>query len=248
MSTLEELLEQVRPLLPWDYKRDDGQFIVDAKGNIVAEVPCQGVNPEYGVLIVAAVNGLNRLVREPQHAQTLTERIVCEAMDAAWSPGAREYDRTIIAEKLNAALASMLPVTEGRKEGQDDILAALADAVEELLPGTGLSWDVAKNDESALAWLKRVIKRSAQEPQHTAVITGKMIQEATNDYWGGIPINHANADEIAKRLNAALASTPQPAIEQLECEMCDRPITNRTYICSDCWNKAVASAKPGDGR
>lgn len=46
---------------------------------------------------------------------------------------------------------------EERLDGQDDILAALADAVEELLPGVGLSWDVSKNEESAKEWLKRVI-------------------------------------------------------------------------------------------
>jgi hypothetical protein len=45
-------------------------------------------------------------------------------------------------------------------KAQDDILAALADAVEELLPGMGLGWDVSKNDESAVAWLKRVVARA----------------------------------------------------------------------------------------
>lgn len=43
---------------PWEYLRDEGQFIVDARGEIVAEIPCQGCDPDAGELIVRAVNSM----------------------------------------------------------------------------------------------------------------------------------------------------------------------------------------------
>ena len=94
------------------------------------------------------------------------------------------------------------------------------------------------------------LDRLAREPQPaTMKLTAEQIREVFESYWSGTSsISEKAAEFIAGRLNAALASTPQAAIEQLECEMCDKPITNRTYICSDCWNKAVAPAKTGGGR
>lgn len=47
--------------LPWQWLPDEGQFIVDAKGNIVAEIPCQGCNPIDGEFLVTAVNERERL-------------------------------------------------------------------------------------------------------------------------------------------------------------------------------------------
>ena len=44
--------------LPWAWLPNEGQFIVDAKGNIVGEIPCQGCNPNDGRLIVETVNNL----------------------------------------------------------------------------------------------------------------------------------------------------------------------------------------------
>jgi len=44
---------------PWHYLRNEGQFIVDANGDIVAEIPCQGCNDNAGDLIVLAVNSLS---------------------------------------------------------------------------------------------------------------------------------------------------------------------------------------------
>lgn len=41
---------------PWKWWPKEGQFIVDADRNIVAEIPCQGANPADGKLIVDAVN------------------------------------------------------------------------------------------------------------------------------------------------------------------------------------------------
>ena len=48
--------------LPWAWLSDEGQFIVDAKRNIVAEVPCQGCNPTDGALLVHRVNRWDELV------------------------------------------------------------------------------------------------------------------------------------------------------------------------------------------
>ncbi len=49
-------------LRPWRYLRDEGQFIVADKDRIVAEIPCQGCNPEDGELIVRAVNSFDDLL------------------------------------------------------------------------------------------------------------------------------------------------------------------------------------------
>jgi len=42
--------------LPWRWDEDAGCFIIDARGNVVAEIPCQGGNRADGPLIVSAVN------------------------------------------------------------------------------------------------------------------------------------------------------------------------------------------------
>ncbi len=46
---------------PWTWMPDDGQFILDARGNIVAEIPCQGANPADGPLIAATPELLEAL-------------------------------------------------------------------------------------------------------------------------------------------------------------------------------------------
>lgn len=48
--------------LPWEWLPDEGQFIVDSRKQIVAEVPCQGCPPENGAYIVHACNAYPRLV------------------------------------------------------------------------------------------------------------------------------------------------------------------------------------------
>jgi len=53
----------------------EGQFIVDANMNIVAEIPCQGANPADGKLIVTAVNERDALLAEVRAA---TERFESE--------------------------------------------------------------------------------------------------------------------------------------------------------------------------
>ena len=50
--------------LPYRYLRDEGQFIVDANGNIVAEIPCQGVSPEHGDYLTAACNAYPKLIED----------------------------------------------------------------------------------------------------------------------------------------------------------------------------------------
>jgi hypothetical protein len=50
-------------LLPWTWLPDDGQFIVDAKGNTVGEIPCQGCNPADGEFMVTAVNSYEANLR-----------------------------------------------------------------------------------------------------------------------------------------------------------------------------------------
>ena len=61
--------------LPWRWLPEEGQFIVDAKGDIVAEVPCQGCNPINGSFLVKAVN---------QHATLLEQRAqLVEVLQAA---------------------------------------------------------------------------------------------------------------------------------------------------------------------
>lgn len=47
---------------PWQWLPNDGQFVVDASGNLVGEIPCQGCNPLDGELIVRAVNAHDALV------------------------------------------------------------------------------------------------------------------------------------------------------------------------------------------
>lgn len=50
--------------LPWRWLADEGQFIIDVQGNIVAEIPCQGCNPKDGELIVRVVNQHTTLVEQ----------------------------------------------------------------------------------------------------------------------------------------------------------------------------------------
>ncbi len=47
---------------PWVWSPDQGNFITTRKGDVVAEVPCQGANPEDGELIVRAVNSFDGLL------------------------------------------------------------------------------------------------------------------------------------------------------------------------------------------
>ena len=51
--------------LPLTFLPDEGNFIVDARGNIAAEIPCQGVenDKELGTYIVHAANNYPRLVQ-----------------------------------------------------------------------------------------------------------------------------------------------------------------------------------------
>ena len=46
--------------LPYKYLRDEGQFIVDANQQIVAEIPCQGVPKNHGDYIVHSANAYPR--------------------------------------------------------------------------------------------------------------------------------------------------------------------------------------------
>lgn len=55
MDTQEQVPKTHSPL-PWRWLPEEGQFIVDAKGNTVGEIPCQGCNPVDGAFIVTAVN------------------------------------------------------------------------------------------------------------------------------------------------------------------------------------------------
>ena len=48
--------------LPWEWLPDEGQFIVNAKRDIVAEVPCQGCEAQDGAYLVHAANAYPKLV------------------------------------------------------------------------------------------------------------------------------------------------------------------------------------------
>jgi hypothetical protein len=52
---------------PWEWLPKEGNLIVDANRNIVAEVPCSGGNPADGALIVTAVNERDALLSEVAH-------------------------------------------------------------------------------------------------------------------------------------------------------------------------------------
>ena len=59
-----ELKHKPATPLPWTWLPDEGQFIVSHKRDIVAEVPCQGAEPQDGAYIVHACNEHPRLERE----------------------------------------------------------------------------------------------------------------------------------------------------------------------------------------
>ena len=59
---------QEHSLLPWAWLPDEGQFVVDAKQNIVAEIPCQGCNPHDGAFIVRAANAHDALYEAAKKA------------------------------------------------------------------------------------------------------------------------------------------------------------------------------------
>lgn len=54
---------------PWKWLPKEGQFIVDANRNIVAEIPCQSANPADGALIVTAVNERDALLAKNQELE-----------------------------------------------------------------------------------------------------------------------------------------------------------------------------------
>ncbi len=49
-TTIKELCERATPG-PWTWHPQEGDFILEERGHIVAEVPCQGANPNDGALI-----------------------------------------------------------------------------------------------------------------------------------------------------------------------------------------------------
>jgi hypothetical protein len=57
----------------WEWQPNDGQFIVDAHGNIVAEIPCTKGNPADGPLIAAAPDLLAALEEAAQFYQDVWE-------------------------------------------------------------------------------------------------------------------------------------------------------------------------------
>ena len=74
--------------LPFKYLPDEGQFIVDANGQIVAEVPCQGVPPEHGEYLTHAANAYQRLVERVNRL----EAVLKNAERLAWEVGSETED------------------------------------------------------------------------------------------------------------------------------------------------------------
>ena len=62
---------------PWKWLPNEGQFIVDANHQIVAEIPCQGANPADGPLIAAAPELLEALRELLDHADEAGEQMPC---------------------------------------------------------------------------------------------------------------------------------------------------------------------------
>jgi hypothetical protein len=61
----------------------------------------------------------------------------------------------------------------------------------------------------------------------------------------GLCIN-PDIDEIADELEAALAEKPAERPAEIFCEQCGEEITNKTYLCTICWNRVAQKATKYD--
>ena len=66
---------------PWKWLPKEGQFIVDANLNIVAEVPCQSGNPTDGAYIVTAVNEREALLLRIEELEKALKALLGEHVD-----------------------------------------------------------------------------------------------------------------------------------------------------------------------
>jgi len=87
---------------PWKWLPNEGQFIVDADDNIVAEIPCQGCNPIDGTLIVNAVNDREQLLARISELEGANKLLTEAAVKlVAWDNS--HGDTVLISEACSAA-------------------------------------------------------------------------------------------------------------------------------------------------